>query len=247
MESRSLYDDSPAPAPAVEKTSVIEDFLDIFYAPSQVYERRRDGSFGLALLLLVVVMVALYFATRAVMEPVFAEMADAQLAAMRKNGLPPEMVEAQRGVLEATLPLTPVIGALIAALGTGLLLWLVGKLFDSRQTLSQALMVSTYAQVPRFVLTTVVGALLVFALGADATRNPLAFPTSLARFLPPGSSGMLLQALNRVEIFTIWATILLGIGLSITGRVPKAQAFTAAGIVWLLATLLAVAGAAAGG
>ena len=30
MESQSLYTASPAPAPAVEKTSVIEDFRDIF-------------------------------------------------------------------------------------------------------------------------------------------------------------------------------------------------------------------------
>ena len=70
MESQSLYNDVP-PATPVEKASVVEDFVDIFYAPSQVYDRRRDGNFGLALVLLCVLGAVIFFATRAVLEPVY--------------------------------------------------------------------------------------------------------------------------------------------------------------------------------
>ena len=41
---------------------VWEDFIDIFHQPSQVFERRRNGQFGLALLLLVVICTVLYVA-----------------------------------------------------------------------------------------------------------------------------------------------------------------------------------------
>ena len=246
MESQSLY--SETPAPVVDRTSVAEDFVDIFYAPRSVFERRRDGRFALALLILVLAMVALYFATRAAMEPLYAAMADAQLDAMRRDGrMPPAMIERQRGVLEFMLPLSPIFGALMASLGAGIALWLVGKLFDSTQTLAQACMVSTYAQVPRFVLGTIVMAILAFAVGTEGNSNALAVPTSLARFAPADTSLMLLQVLNRVEPFTIWATVLLGVGLSVTGRVPKRGAYAAAAIVWLLGTLWLAASAAASG
>lgn len=42
---------SPAD-PSVAKTSLWEDFIDIFYALSAVFARRRDGKFGYALLFL---------------------------------------------------------------------------------------------------------------------------------------------------------------------------------------------------
>src|ERR671932_2052109 len=43
------------------KASVWEDFIDIFYAPSQVFERRRDGRFGLALLVLALLTGILFY------------------------------------------------------------------------------------------------------------------------------------------------------------------------------------------
>ena len=249
MESQSLYTETPAPAPAADKASVIEDFLDIFYAPSQVFERRRDGQFGLALLLLVVIMVALYFATRAVMEPFYTVMVDMQMEAARKGNpnLPAEALEKSRGMMEMMAPLYAIIGVPFIVLASGFALWLVGKVFDSKQSLKQALMVSTYAQIPRFLLGSLVTAILAFVVGPEGIRNIFSLSLGLGRFAPEESSLMVKQFLNRIEVFTIWATVLLGIGLSITGRIPRRQAFMAAGIVWLLGTLLAVAGSARGG
>jgi hypothetical protein len=247
MESQSLYTETPAPV--ADKTSVVEDFLDIFYAPSQVYERRRDGRFGLALLILVLVMVALFFATRAVMEPFYAALVDMQLDAMRKGNpnLPADAIEKSRGMMETMAPLSMLVFAPIIVFVTGIVLWLVGKMFDAKQTLKQAFMVSTYAQIPRFVLGGIISAVVAFILGPDRITDIFSLSLGLGRFAPEGSSMMVKQFLNRFELFTIWATVLLGIGLSVTGRIPRRQAFMAAGIVWLLATLWAVASAAAQG
>jgi hypothetical protein len=35
-------------------------------------------------------------------------------------------------------------------------------------------------------------------------------------------------------VFTIWVTVLLAIGLSVTGKIPRRRAAIAAGLVWLL-------------
>lgn len=238
LESQSLYQDLPPAAPT-EKASVIEDFVDIVYAPSRVFERRRDGQFGLALLLLFILVVVLFVATRAAMEPVYDAMMEQQVAALQKQqpGMNEQQVAQMRSVMEKTFMIGPIVGVPIIVLVVGATLWLVGKLFDSKQTFGQAMMVSTYAQVPRFVLGSLVSAVQAFALGPENVRSPFAVSLGLARFAPDASI-MVQSLLNRVELFTIWATVLLGIGLAVTGRIPKRQAFVAAGIVWLLATLL---------
>jgi hypothetical protein len=48
---------------------------------------------------------------------------------------------------------------------------------------------------------------------------------------------MLLALLGRVDVFTIWVTVLLAIGLSVTGRISRSKAAIAAGIVWLVGAL----------
>ena len=50
--------------PTAPKAGIWEDFVDIFVQPAQVFERRRDGKFGLALLALVVITGVLFFALR---------------------------------------------------------------------------------------------------------------------------------------------------------------------------------------
>jgi hypothetical protein len=60
----------------------------------------------------------------------------------------------------------------------------------------------------------------------------------IARFLDPDTtSPLLLALLNRVDVFTIWVTVLLGIGLAITGKIPRGKAMIAAVIVWLIGAL----------
>jgi hypothetical protein len=248
VESQSLYQDVPPVAPA-EKASVVEDFVDIFYAPSKVFERRRDGKFGIALLILFVLMIALFFATRAVMQPIYDVMIDQQVAALqaKQPGATPEQLAGMRGMMEKTFMIAPLFGVPMIVLVVGVVLWLVGKLFDSKQTFGQAMAVSTYAQVPRFVLGSLIAAVMAFASGGGEVTSPFAYSIGLARFAPEGSSMMMQALLNRFELFTLWATFLLGLGLSITGQVPKRQAFIAAGIVWLLATLMAAMQGLAGG
>ena len=48
----------------------------------------------------------------------------------------------------------------------------------------------------------------------------------------------------RVDVFTIWVTVLLAIGLSVTGKIPRQRAAIAAVIMWLVGALPTVLQAA---
>ena len=45
-------------------------------------------------------------------------------------------------------------------------------------------------------------------------------------------SPLLLAVVGRIDLFTIWVTVLLVIGLSVTGGISRARAFMAAPIIW---------------
>ena len=224
------------PAPAEAKASVWEDFLDIFYAPAQVFARRLDGKFGLALLLLVILTAVLTYASMQSLEPVYT--AEMQYNIAQNPDVTPEQAAAMSGGSLGSIMFMAsiVIGFPIIVILTGIVLWLVGKLFDSTQTLGQGLMVATYANFPR-LLGTLLMTVQGFVMDVSGADRIYDVSFSLARFAPEGSSELMLVLLSRVEVFTIWATILLGIGLHVTGKVPKGKAMIAAFIVWVLGAL----------
>lgn len=233
------------PMPAQAKASVWEDFLDIFYAPSQVYERRKDGKFGLALTLLVIVGALLMYASFKSLEPAYAgEIARGmQQAAEQNPNLTPEQMEAGRGFAGIVMMVSGVLAIPIIVVLSGLALWLLGKLFDSVQSFGQALMVSTYAQVPRFLLGGLLMTIQGFVLDVSSANRVYDVSFSLARFASDGTSELMLAILSRFDVFVIWTTILIGLGLHITGNVPKGKAMIVAALVWILGALPVVLGA----
>ena len=231
------------PAPA--KAGLWEDFVDIFYAPSSVYARRSDGKFGLALLFLVVVGTVLFFLTKNAMQPIMdAEFTRQSAAAMRKNpNLTSEQMATGRGFFEMLGPLFFAVGITLSVLGTGLVLWLVGKLFDAKESVAAAIMIATYAEVPRIVQILTNAAQGLF-MSPEKLNSINSVGFNLARFMDPDHASAVMVALaSRVDLFTIWVTVLLAIGLSVVGKIPKQQAAIAAGITWVVGALPAVFGA----
>jgi hypothetical protein len=222
-----------------------EDFVDIFYAPSSVFARRADGKFGMPLLLLVVVGTVLVFLTKNAIQPIMdAEFARQGAAAMRKNpSLTAEQMASGRGVFEIFAPVFFAIGLTISIFGTGLVLWLVGKLFDAKESVTAAIMIATYSEVPRLVqIITNAAQGLIMSPEKLNSMNAVAF--NLARFMDPDKASPVMIALaSRVDLFTIWVTVLLAIGLHVVGKTSKQQAGIAAGITWLVGALPAVFGA----
>jgi Yip1 domain len=231
------------PSPA--KAGLWEDFVDIFYVPSSVFARRSDGKFGIPLLFLVVVGTVLFFLTKNAMQPIMdAEFTRQSAAAIRKNpSLTAEQLASGRSFFETVGPLFFAVGLTVSVFATGIVLWLVGKLFEAKESVAAAIMVATYAEVPRIVqlLTNAAQGLFMSPEKLNAVNS---VGLNLARFIDPDRASPLLIALaSRVDVFTIWITVLLAIGLHVVGKIPKQQAAIAAAITWVVGALPAVFGA----
>ena len=131
----------------------------------------------------------------------------------------------------------------IAIFFTGLLLWLTGKLVDARQTLGAAVMIASWAFVPR-IIGSVAAAIQLRMMGPANMDGMYRISTGPARFLDPDASSPLLLALaGRFDVFVLWTTLLLAIGLSVVAKIPRASGWMAAVGVWVLGGLPALYGA----
>jgi len=222
-----------------------EDFVDIFYAPSSVFARRSDGQFGMPLLFLVLAGTVLFFLTKNATQPIMdAEFTRQTAAAMRNNpNITAEQAASSRGFFEMFAPIFFAVGITLSILGTGFVLWLVGKLFDAKESVMAAIMIATYSEVPRLVqLLTNAAQGLVMSPEKLNSMNSVGF--NLARFMDPDNTSQVLIALaSRVDLFTIWVTVLLAIGIHVVGKIPKQQAAIAAAITWVVGALPALLGA----
>jgi hypothetical protein len=228
--------------PPAKPASVWEDFIDIFYAPSQVFERRANSGFFLPLIVVTLVTGILFIVNSGVLEPMMdAEMARGFAAAQKKGAtITAEQMETARRIGGTFAKVGAFVFMPVGIFFTGLFLWLVGKFVGAKQKLSQGLMVAAYAFVPR-ILDTV--SLSVQGLLLDPSQINGRYRVSLGvgRFFDPDTtSPALLAFVGRIDVFTIWITVLLAIGLSVTGKISRRQAAIAAVIVWFIGAIPSV-------
>ena len=230
--------ESAAPAPA-EKVSFWEDFVDIFYAPSAVLRRRANASPWPPMLIVAIATgLIMFFAATAVEPALQADFTRALPAMQRQNpAVTPEMVEKMKGGVAIGMRYGSAIITLLAIAIVGAVTWLVAKLVDSSETFSQAVLVTAYAYVPR-----VVGGLLLLVetLVTDVSNasGMAALSFSAARFANPDTtSPVMMQLLMRVELFTLWETVILAIGVAVLGKTSRGQAIAAGILFWVIGTI----------
>lgn len=234
----------PIPAPA-RPASLWEDFIDIFVSPSEVFERRRDSGFLVPLLVLVVLMTLLFIIGKPVLSSVFdAEYARGAAAAMRHNPqITQEQMEKGRAMTEKFQVVGVVFFSFVAPLLLGVVVWAVGKFFDARESIGAACMIATYAFFPR-VLESLVNIAQGYFLDPAALNGRYRLTLGAGRFLDPDTaSPILLAVIGRIDLFTVWVTILIAIGLSVVGRIPRSRAAIAAVIIWIVGMLPGLLGA----
>jgi hypothetical protein len=219
--------------------AVWEDFIDIFYAPSSVFARRQTGSFWIPMFTVTILLGLLFYLNSGAMQPIMdAEFNRGMAAAMRNNPqLNAEALERFRQIGTRVGQVFVFVFMPITIVAIGTCLWLLGKLFEAKQTLKAALMVAAYSYVPRVVEGVLNG---VQALLLDPSRLNGRFRLSLGpgRFIDPDTaSPIVLAVVGRMDVFTIWVTVLLAIGLSATGRIPRVRAAIAAALIWAIGAL----------
>ena len=232
--------DPPSAPPA--RAALWEDFIDIFYAPASVFARRATSGFGWPMLIVTILVGLIFLADRGVIAPAFdADYARGAAAAMKKNPqITAQQMETAKGFSEKFLPIIIFVGTPIAIFFIGLILWLVGKLVDAKQTFSAAMMVASYSYIPKILATIAVGILAL--LSSPETMNGMSRLTlGLGHFIDPDTASPVLVAIAaRLDVFTIWVTVLLAIGLSVTGKIPRSKAAIAGVIIWIAGGLYQV-------
>jgi len=246
METRSgtqpgaAYDPgTTAPPPPAEKASVIEDFIDIFYTPTTVFARREKSGFGVQLLIVSVLFAGFAFASKSVFSQIFdAEFSRGMAKAMAKNPqLTQDMVNSMRPVQEKIASVFVYLGAPLVVFFTAILIWLVAKVLSGKLSFGQSMLVSTLAFIPRLV-GSLLGVFQVVLMDTSTFTNRYSLSASPARFMDPDTTnGKLFALVGSLDVFAIWSTVLIGIGIAVIAKMPRNKAYLGAAIVFVVGTL----------
>ena len=229
--------------PPPKQASLWEDFVDVFFSPSELFARRRDAQWWLPLIVLLafslLIFILLLNANERMMMASIEQSNPEALAEMGENARTFMLVFGAVGMF-IMLPLM--------AFWTAFLLWGVGKLFDARPTFRQAMVISVYASFVFLVAQLAMG--LLVTLQGTGSLDPVSdLSFGVLRFMsePGEMSGAIVALLQRVDLFAVWQAVLWGIGLRAMLGASRGQAFGVAGVVWVLFALPQVVLGAIGG
>ncbi|MDE3052721.1 MAG: YIP1 family protein [Gemmatimonadota bacterium] len=245
MDATNISPEPGTPPSPVEKASVWEDFLDIFYAPSKVFARRANGNFWIPLLLVTVLIAMLAYANRNIMRPMFdAEFARSTAAAMKAN---PSLTAAQmeRGKAFAfdIAQYGSVVIVPLLVLFVGFVTWIGARFVDAKLSWNAALVVVAYSMVPRVVQQIFVS---IEGLFVDPTSLTSRFSMGIGpgRFVDASTVNPFVGALcDRLDLFLLWGLVLIAIGVATIGRLPKAKAWAFGIGLWVVTALPGLYGA----
>lgn len=241
---------SPAgAAPPPEKASLVEDFIDVFYAPAAVFARRERASAWPYILIISALSALFVFASRSLMTAVFGAEFDRSIAeAMADNPrLTEEMAAQQRGISEMLAMVGSYLGMPLLIVLGALLIWIGARLMSVQLAFSRAVLVAAIAQIPRLLgaLFTAIHSLLLTDTSSIASMHDVGY--SPARFLDSAAvDSSVLALIARFDLFTLWTTLLLGIGVAVMAKVPRNRGLAAAAIAWAFPTVVTLAGALLG-
>lgn len=236
--SESTTTTTSAPA----NTSFWEDVIDIFFQPAAVFRRRSDKSVWPPLLFVAISIGIIFYATFNTLEPLFAAEFQRNIARAAAKGPAPNAEAMQKilGITETTTKYGISVVMLITMFLLGVIVWLVAKVVGARQTFHAALVVAAWSYMPR-VIGSVLGGVQGLLMDPAKLNGPMAITLSPARFMDPDASNQLLfQLMGRLDLLTLWVTVLLAVGVYVTGKISKERAVIFGILIWIVGSLPAL-------
>jgi len=224
------------------QSSFWEDVIDIFFQPADVFRRRENRSVWPPMLFVAISIGIIFFATFNTLEPIFsAEFNRNAAKIMAKNPqITQEVMDKQRAIGESFTRYGIAIVMLVTMFIVGVVAWLVGKLVGSKQTFQAALVVAAWSYMPRVIGSVIAGAQGLL-MDPSKLTSQMSITLSPARFMDPDAANpFLYQLAGRLDLITIWVTVLLAIGLYVTGKVSKERAAVFGILVWIVGSLPAL-------
>lgn len=207
-----------------------EDVLDIFYAPRQVFERRRDGKYLIPLLVICAITVAVFFLSSQLNEA----LQDAELTrTFRERGITGEQAAQAKAMAQKFAGLAVYLLPVFVAIGcwiNGLLIMLFGNAMGGKFTFAQGTTIAVLATLPEVLGRIFVG-VQGLLLDTASVVHRYSFSLNASRFLPAGTNNWLLKLGSLADPFVIWGIVLTGLGAIVIGRMEKEKAAVLAIII----------------
>ncbi|HEX6644075.1 MAG TPA: YIP1 family protein [Gemmatimonadales bacterium] len=213
------------------------DLAEIYYAPTAVFERRRNGGFWLPLIVLFVASVVLFYATRNLMQPVFDAEWVRGAAKLREQNpqLTPEQLEQAKSMSQNFAVVGLFVAMFLGPLLAGLVLWVVCKFAGVKETLTAAMTVMVFSLFP-ILVEQVVNAVQAAVLPEDSITSRYSLSLGPARFLE-GAAMSTRALVGHIDVFTLWTAVLIAIGVRVTGGATRNQAIAVAAAMWVIGAL----------
>jgi hypothetical protein len=244
--------------PPVERRSGLANVVDIIIAPNAAFERiRQVPVWGWAFLVAALLGVAGAILLGPAMQHAMETSLPAQLAANDAIAkLPAEQQQKQIAMMLSVsktfakfawlfIPPLILIGGLIQAL----IMLIANAATRGDGTFKKFYALSVTVSVVGTGIGSLVLGLIVMLRGAASFEAPSAVNSALPSLalLIPGAKGALAGFLGALNVFVLWATALLALGMSRVGRIPRGAAWATAIIMLLLTACFAAYGAKTNG
>ena len=229
--------DTEAPVKAPEKAARWEDFVDVFFAPTDLFARRKDESWVKPFLLLAAVSVVLYY----IFLPIGGQLWEAAMIENAPPNASPEQLQQSAKFMKYLGGGFALFGYFFIVLVTAVGLKLGSALLEPSAKWREAFLIATYSLYVAVVQQIAVTISVFFASRSgnvsmsDSSFGPM-------RFMPDADP-VVKALLGRFDLFAIWSLVLCAIGLMVVVGMPRAKAFATAFIAWLVVSLPAVVGA----
>jgi hypothetical protein len=195
------------------------------------------GAYAIVTLLLA----ASFYASLGALQGVFdTEMARAMAEVAAKN---PEMTADQLASMQGTMEASFKYGGFVAMpfilLILGACVWLVAKVLGGELGYGGGVMIASFAYLPK-VLESALVSVQSLVFDTSTFNGRYQFSWGVGRFLDSSMSQGMQNLLGRIDLFTLWTTLLIAMGLAYSAKVPKSKAYAGAMVVWVLGALPAV-------
>ncbi|HEX3662293.1 MAG TPA: YIP1 family protein [Acidobacteriaceae bacterium] len=229
----------------------VQRVVDAFVAPSKTFaDIRRSASWWLPWLIGVVVTLAFGMAVQQKIgwEKTYENILRQTPAQQQRVESLPADQQARAKQMGANITKyifwgTPLLGLIMAVVSAAVLLATINFGFGGTAKFGQMFAVWMYGILP-WSIQGLLGIITVY-IGVDPDSFNLKnfVGTNIGYYLPLDVSKPLMALATSIDIFTIWALVLLTIGCAIVGRVKMSKAATAVFGWWILIVALKMVGA----
>jgi hypothetical protein len=244
--------------PSAERRSGLANVVDIIIAPNAAFERLRQvpvwgWAYLVATLLgiagtLLVAPAILHGMETSLPAQFAANDAIAKLPADQQQKQIAMMMSVSKGIAKFSWAFIPP-ALLLAGLIQALIMLIANAATRGDGTFKKFYALSITVSVVGTGIGSLVLGAIVALRGASSFDSPSAVQSALPSLalLVPGAKGALAGFLGALNVFVLWATALLALGMNRIGRIPRGVAWTTAIIMLLLTACFAAYGAKTNG